>query len=335
MAFSIIPALVHRLSADARRWIGAAVLALASLAVAGVALAAPRVVVISLDGATPRLVEQYLDKGVLDDNEGLGLLKRRGVTARQNVTINPSLTAPAHIAIATGSIAAHNDVPANTFHLLASPFLTNISGFAAPIGGYDIHGPAEAAHVTAEPLWLALRAADKVVVTATFPGGDGLDIRVPGLTGSPIIQPAAERTVDYTVPFGVFAGVGAQGFNLTAADFSAAPGTTTDQLVAAGRPSFSPVLQKTTPLETFTVGGVSYVIQVAALDTTNDSQTNYDTPRVLRGGPGDPARPFQPALYRPRLCPRRRKAIWTVLPRGLQQPSGDGVLREPPRGKTS
>jgi hypothetical protein len=92
--------------ADARRWLVATTLALASLALAAVALAAPKVVMISLDGATPRFVEQFLDQGVLDDNEGLGLLRRRGVTARQNVTINPSLTAPAHIAIATGSIAA-------------------------------------------------------------------------------------------------------------------------------------------------------------------------------------------------------------------------------------
>ena len=79
------------------------------------------------------------------------------------------------------------------------------------------------------------------------------------------------------MPFGAFGGVGAQGFSLTAADFSPAPTTTTDQLTAAGRTSFSPVLQKTSPLETFTVvGGVTYTILVAALDTTDDQATNYD-----------------------------------------------------------
>jgi hypothetical protein len=36
-------------------------------------------------------------------------------------------------------------------------------------------------------------------------------------------------------------------------------------------------LQTTSPLETFTVGGVTYTILVAALDTTNDQATNYDT----------------------------------------------------------
>src|SRR5262245_52372450 len=241
------------------------------------ALAAPKVVIISLDGATPRFVDQYLASGVLDPNTGLGLLRREGLVARQNTTISPSLTAPGHIAIATGSRAAKNDVVANTFHLVASPFITTVSGFAAPIGGYSIDGPAPSPEVTAEPLWLALRAAHKTVVAATFPGADGIDVRVPGVVASPIVQPAAERIVDYTVPFGAFAGVGAQGFSLAAAHFGPAPASTVQQLAAAGRTSFSPVRQKITPLEQFSAGGVSYTIQVAALDTTDDGQTNYDT----------------------------------------------------------
>jgi hypothetical protein len=302
MALTSRRSLWNAVATDFRRSLCAVLLVLASVVLAGAAVAAPRVVVISLDGATPRFVEQYLDSAALSGNKGLGLIKREGVTARQNVTINPSLTAPAHIAIATGSIAAHNDIPANTFHLLASPFLfppantaiTTISGFGAPIGGYDIHGPAEAAQVTAEPLWLPLRAAGKIVVTATFPGGDGVDIRVPGLSPSPIIQPAAERTVNYTVPFGAFAGIGAQGFSLTTTDFSPAPASTVDQLNAAGRPSFSPILQKTTALESFTVGGVAYQIQVAALDTTNDGQPNYDTLVFFATAQGVQPGPFSP-----------------------------------------
>jgi Type I phosphodiesterase / nucleotide pyrophosphatase len=96
----------------------------------------PRVVVISLDGAHPDLVEQYLRSGVLNRNTGLGRLKSRGVAAEQNVTVTPSVTAVAHIAIATGSITPHNDIPANTFHPVAASIATSISGFAAPIGGY-------------------------------------------------------------------------------------------------------------------------------------------------------------------------------------------------------
>ncbi len=270
---------------------------LASLVGADVAAAAPKVIVISLDGATPRLVEEYTDARALDPRRGLGRLAARGLSARQNVTVNPSLTAPAHIAIATGSTAAHNDIPANTFHLVASPLTSTISGFGAPIGGYLIdgpHGPAESPAVTAEPLWLALRAAGKTVVTATFPGGDGVDVRVPGDPNGTIVQPAAERTVDFTVPFGAFGGIGAQGFTLAAADFSPAPAATVTQLAAASRPSFSPLVQKTTPLESFTVGGTAFTVHVAALDSTDDGTVNYDTLVFFDATSGIKPGPFAP-----------------------------------------
>jgi hypothetical protein len=264
-----------------RGWAGCI---LASIAAFGLvlttpALTAPKVVLISLDGATPHQIERYLEDGTLSEKRGLGLLIKRGVMAKRNITVTPSLTAPGHIAMATGSTAARNDINANSFHLLASPFSRNISGFSAPIGGYlfSPHGPEESSDPTAEPLWIALRAAGKKVVAATFPGCDGLDIRVPGLTSSPIIQPASLRTVDYTVPFGAFGGVGARGFELTAIDFGPAPQSTREQLSTAGRVSFSPVQQKTTALEAFTVGSANYDIRVAALDTSDDGAVNYDT----------------------------------------------------------
>src|SRR5262245_52470733 len=232
------------------------ILIASALVLASAVGAAPKFILISLDGATPRLVEQYLASGALPPNEGLGLLSAKGFKAQINETISPSLTAPGHIAIATGSKAAKNDVVANTFHLVASPFTFNISGFGAPIGGYCIDcgplgGPGETPLPTAEPLWLRLRLAGKKVVTATWPGGDGVDVRVPGASNNAIVQVAAERTVDYTIPFGAFSpligvpGNGAQGFQFSGAHFSAAPSTTVDQLTAAGKHSFSPVLQKT------------------------------------------------------------------------------------------
>ncbi|MCI0540017.1 MAG: alkaline phosphatase family protein [Verrucomicrobiales bacterium] len=166
------------------------------------ASATPKFILISLDGATPRFVDQYLASGALNPNEGLGLLQSKGFSAHINQTVSPSLTAVGHIAIATGSKAAKNDVVANTFHLVASPFTFNISGFGAPIGGYLIDGPAETPSPTAEPIWLRLGLAGKKVVTATWPGGDGVDVRVPGAANNAIVQPASERTVNYTVPFG-------------------------------------------------------------------------------------------------------------------------------------
>src|SRR5215468_8645490 len=79
----------------------------------------PKVVLISLDGAKPDLIQKFIDHGVLPRHGGLAQLSR-GVVARQNVTANPSLTAVAHIAIATGSTAVHNDIPSNTFHNVAA-----------------------------------------------------------------------------------------------------------------------------------------------------------------------------------------------------------------------
>ena len=166
-------------------------------------------------------------------------------------------------------------------------------------------------------------------MTATFPGGDGLDVRVPGLpAGSPIVQPASVRTVDYTVPFGEFGGVGGSGFTLTATDFAAAPATTISQLTAAGKTSFSPVLQKITPLETFTVGGVSYTIQVAALDTTNDSVTNYDTLVFLRQHQWHSARSLHVAFNRAGLCQGQRSPVQPFLSGRKSQESGLRVLRD-------
>src|SRR5215813_11312087 len=61
-----------------------------------------KVVVISLDGAKPDLIRKYLDEGVLPMVGGLARVSG-GVVARQNVTATPSITAVAHIAIATSS----------------------------------------------------------------------------------------------------------------------------------------------------------------------------------------------------------------------------------------
>src|SRR5262245_56263237 len=238
-----------------------------------------QVVVISLDGAQPALVEHYLSNGVLDRKTGLGRLKARGVVADQNITTTPSVTAVAHIAIATGSTAPHNDIPLNTFHPVAATISTSISGFGAPIGGYKLSPLGPSLAPTAEPLWVQLRRAGKKVVTATWPGSDGADISI----SNTLVQAATPiRTTDYTVPFGAFGGLGAQGFQLTAASFAADPAVA-GQLAAAGHQSHSPVLVAPVetvfcaPAVTATCGTTNasgrtlrYDIKVAALDTTDD-----------------------------------------------------------------
>lgn len=79
------------------------------------------------------------------------------------------------------------------------------------------------------------------------------------------------------MPFGAFGGVGARGFELNAESFAPAPGSTTAALNAAGKVSHSPVLQTPQPIETFSVGGATFAILVATLDTTDDGIINYDT----------------------------------------------------------
>ena len=51
--------------------------------------AAPKVVIISLDGATLRLVDEFTASGALNPNEGLGVLRRLEFSALQNITIMP------------------------------------------------------------------------------------------------------------------------------------------------------------------------------------------------------------------------------------------------------
>lgn len=261
--------------------------------------AAPKVVLISLDGARPDIVNTYLNAGILPADKGIASLKARGTYAVQNVTANPSLTAVAHIAIATGSTAVNNDIPANTFKALVQPANQSLSGFAAPIGGYHIDPLDEADVPTAEPLWVALRAAGKKVVAATWPGADGATIALNGVT----VQGPADRTVDYTIPFGTYGGLSARGFQYTAADFTDASASLVSELATAGRVSYSPI--KTKLLETVYCAATSsascgtapsdirYDLTAAALDTTNDGVINYDTLVFFDATKAIPVGPFK------------------------------------------
>jgi len=247
----------------------------------------PRVVLISLDGAKPNFIQRFIDDRTLPHDGGLARLSRHGAVALQNVTASPSLTAVSHIEIATGSTSVHNDIPSNTFQAIVQPTFSSISGFAAPIGGYNVSPLGPSPKPTAQPLWVQLRQHGKKVVTATWPGGDGADISINGT----VVQPAQPtRVTDYTVPFGAFGGLGAQGFSLTSASF-APDAAIAAALQAAGRFSFSPVLVTSAPIELFSCASaqtatcssnpatfdVKYAIRVAALDTTNDNRVNYDT----------------------------------------------------------
>jgi phosphodiesterase/alkaline phosphatase D-like protein/predicted AlkP superfamily pyrophosphatase or phosphodiesterase len=272
---------------------------------------APKVILISLDGATDSIVDKYLENGVLDSKTGLGLLKSKGVAATDNETITPSLTAPAHIAIATGSTAVNNDINANSFHLIVNPFTTNTSGFAAPIGGYNYQSgidPSESGSPNANPIWLALRNAGKTVVSATFPGADGIDVK--SSTGI-ILDKKADRTVDYTVPFGAFGGLGGRGFSLTAASFTVDSTQAKSELTTLGKAFYGDV--KVANLETLTptaltAGNPAYNLQVAAIDTTKDNTVNYDTLVVFDANVGIKGAATLPATGSAFIKPSEQKS---------------------------
>ncbi|MGV7215983.1 alkaline phosphatase family protein [Bradyrhizobium sp. UFLA05-112] len=246
----------------------------------------PQVVLISLDGAKPDFIQKFIEEGVLPRDGGLARLSRHGAVAMQNVTASPSLTAVSHIAIATGSTAVHNDIPSNTFEAVVAPISSSLSGFAAPIGGYQESPLGPSPQPTALPLWVQLRQQGKKVATATWPGGDGADISI----NNTVVQPASPiRVTNYTVPFGAFGGIGAQGFSLSKGDFAPDP-TVATALQAAGQFSYSPVLATSAPIETFSRASaatatctsaatldVKYAIRAAAIDTSNDGKVNYDT----------------------------------------------------------
>lgn len=139
------------------------------------------------------------------------------------------------------------------------------------------------------PLWVQLRDAGRTVVTATWPGSDGADIRI---TGTLVQAAEPTRTNDYTVPFGAFGGLGAVGFTRSAADFADASPTLVAQIAATGRSSFSPIMETTSPVEAVFCGPTTssscgttdafertlrYDLEVAALDSTDDGLANYDT----------------------------------------------------------
>src|SRR6267378_3481364 len=73
------------------------------------AWAAPKIIVISLDGGSSRIVDDFLVRGILPANRGLGLLRRKGFFAGRSIVTTPSLTAVSHLAMATGSTAVRND----------------------------------------------------------------------------------------------------------------------------------------------------------------------------------------------------------------------------------
>jgi predicted AlkP superfamily pyrophosphatase or phosphodiesterase len=121
-----------------------------------------RVVLVSLDGAGAEELQQLWRDDLLDEG-GFARFFREGEVASALVPVDPTLTAPNHVSLATGAAPDHTGIVGNNFHPAGSPPFAKASGFSFPIG--------------AETLWEAARRQKKRVAVVTWPGTDGSDPR--------------------------------------------------------------------------------------------------------------------------------------------------------------
>lgn len=116
-----------------------------------------RVVLLSLDGASADELHRLVREGALTAG-GFQRFFQEGQVADRLVPVNPALTAPNHISLATGYPSDRTGIVGNNFHRPGDPFLETVSGFAAPI--------------ETETLWEAARRQGKTVGVITWPGAD-------------------------------------------------------------------------------------------------------------------------------------------------------------------
>lgn len=118
---------------------------------------APRVIVLSLDGAAAETLHRLWREGALTEG-GFRQFFEEGQVADKLVPVSPSLTAVNHISLATGFAPEATGIVGNRYHPAGTPFLDAVSGFDAPIG--------------TEALWEAARRQGKRVGIVTWPGAD-------------------------------------------------------------------------------------------------------------------------------------------------------------------
>jgi hypothetical protein len=116
-------------------------------------------ILISFDGAQPKVIERLLREGKLSKEGGFAKLIREGTKAEGMTSVLPTLTATNHITIATGAYPEQTNIPMNTFHDTETALTTTVSGFGAPIN--------------AETLWEASKRQGKKVITIAFAGPMG------------------------------------------------------------------------------------------------------------------------------------------------------------------
>lgn len=114
-----------------------------------------RAVVISWDGAPADRVEALMAGG---DLPVLAALRSSGQQAEYAISVNPSLTAPGQIAIASGASPARSGMVSNRFHNANDNFYWYREGFNEPLD-------------QAEPLWVTASRENISTAALFYPGG--------------------------------------------------------------------------------------------------------------------------------------------------------------------
>ncbi|HYN21547.1 MAG TPA: alkaline phosphatase family protein [Thermoanaerobaculia bacterium] len=117
-----------------------------------------RVLMLSLDGADAVTLHRLYREGKLAAG-GFERFFRQGQVAEALIPVNPTITAPNHISLATGFSTGETGIVGNWVRLPGMPLTEKVSGFAAEIG--------------TETLWEAARRQGLRAATSGWPGNDG------------------------------------------------------------------------------------------------------------------------------------------------------------------
>jgi len=218
---------------------------------------ASRVVLFSLDGAAAMELDRLLAAGKLSG--GFARFAKEGRVSHLR-PVNPTLTAPNHISLATGFVPGETGVVSNRFRLLGHAVTDAADGFKAPIA--------------TETLWEAARRQGKVVGVAGWPGCDGQGPR---------------RTADWGM---IWAGDRGPLARTSVVDLGRASWQPAEGALPAGVVSYSPVLRAHLAVAARRGGETIAVADLLAVDRSDDGRTDYDA--VWVQGVGAP-----PALLEP------------------------------------
>lgn len=128
-----------------------------------------QVTLISFDGMRNDVTKKYVDEGKLPH---IQKIMQSGVTAEYSTTISPSLTAPSHAAIATGTTPSKTGIVSNQWHEAGTSLGNLKDAFHAELG--------------VSPLWIEARKQGKKTATVAFAGAN----------------PKIEKQGDYSIYYG-------------------------------------------------------------------------------------------------------------------------------------